>query len=80
MLENGNFFSAYGREGVKMNFIDRIFVGELTSTIMCEECENVSILKYHLLWKRYWYTMFSIKICTAALNSKFLPVFSYNPD
>ncbi|ETE74082.1 Ubiquitin carboxyl-terminal hydrolase 45, partial [Ophiophagus hannah] len=33
---------AYGREGVKMNFIDRIFVGELTSTIMCEECENTS--------------------------------------
>ncbi|NXK21101.1 UBP45 hydrolase, partial [Arenaria interpres] len=32
---------AYGREGVKMNFIDRIFVGELTSTVMCEECENV---------------------------------------
>ncbi|XP_065444308.1 ubiquitin carboxyl-terminal hydrolase 45 isoform X9 [Chrysemys picta bellii] len=36
----GNVFSAYGREGVKMNFIDRIFVGELTSTVMCEECEN----------------------------------------
>ncbi|XP_042297091.1 ubiquitin carboxyl-terminal hydrolase 45 isoform X2 [Sceloporus undulatus] len=33
---------AYGREGVKMNFVDRIFVGELTSTIMCEECENIS--------------------------------------
>uniref|UniRef100_A0A8C5Q315 Ubiquitin carboxyl-terminal hydrolase n=1 Tax=Leptobrachium leishanense TaxID=445787 RepID=A0A8C5Q315_9ANUR len=36
---------AYGREGVKMNFIDRIFVGELTSTIMCEECENISAVK-----------------------------------
>ncbi|XP_053143673.1 ubiquitin carboxyl-terminal hydrolase 45 isoform X2 [Hemicordylus capensis] len=36
---------AYGREGVKMNFIDRIFVGELTSTIMCEECENISTVK-----------------------------------
>ena len=33
---------AYGREGVKMNFVDRIFVGELTNTIMCEECEHVS--------------------------------------
>ncbi|XP_029451230.1 ubiquitin carboxyl-terminal hydrolase 45 isoform X2 [Rhinatrema bivittatum] len=31
---------AYGREGVKLNFIERIFVGELTSTVMCEECEN----------------------------------------
>ncbi|XP_013907286.1 PREDICTED: ubiquitin carboxyl-terminal hydrolase 45-like [Thamnophis sirtalis] len=28
-----------------MNFIDRIFVGELTSTIMCEECENISTVK-----------------------------------
>ncbi|XP_053316809.1 ubiquitin carboxyl-terminal hydrolase 45 [Spea bombifrons] len=36
---------AYGREGVKMNFIDRIFVGELTSTVMCEECENISAVK-----------------------------------
>ncbi|KAM8953531.1 ubiquitin carboxyl-terminal hydrolase 45 isoform 2-T2 [Pelodytes ibericus] len=36
---------AYGREGVKMNVIDRIFVGELTSTIMCEECENISAVK-----------------------------------
>lgn len=34
--------SAYGKEGVKMNFVDRIFVGELTNTIMCEECEHVS--------------------------------------
>nr|XP_014426662.1 ubiquitin carboxyl-terminal hydrolase 45 [Pelodiscus sinensis] len=36
---------AFGREGVKMNFIDRIFVGELTSTVMCEECENISTVK-----------------------------------
>ncbi|ELV09698.1 Ubiquitin carboxyl-terminal hydrolase 45 [Tupaia chinensis] len=34
-------FTAYGKEGVKMNFIDRIFIGELTSTVMCEECANV---------------------------------------
>ncbi|XP_037001369.2 ubiquitin carboxyl-terminal hydrolase 45 isoform X2 [Artibeus jamaicensis] len=36
---------AYGREGVKMNFVDRIFIGELTSTVMCEECANVSTMK-----------------------------------
>nr|XP_033793925.1 ubiquitin carboxyl-terminal hydrolase 45 isoform X2 [Geotrypetes seraphini] len=36
---------AYGREGVKLNFIERIFVGELTSTVMCEECENISTVK-----------------------------------
>ncbi|XP_043921057.1 ubiquitin carboxyl-terminal hydrolase 45 isoform X2 [Protopterus annectens] len=29
---------AYGKEGVKTNFVDRIFVGEITSTVMCEEC------------------------------------------
>ncbi|XP_073445608.1 ubiquitin carboxyl-terminal hydrolase 45 isoform X2 [Dendrobates tinctorius] len=36
---------AYGREGIRANFIDRIFVGELTSTVMCEECENISFVK-----------------------------------
>ncbi|XP_064412337.1 ubiquitin carboxyl-terminal hydrolase 45 isoform X1 [Latimeria chalumnae] len=36
---------AYGKEGVKGNFIDCIFVGELTSTIMCEECEHISTVK-----------------------------------
>lgn len=36
---------AYGSEGVKMNFIDRIFIGELTSTVMCEECANISTVK-----------------------------------
>ncbi|XP_053566543.1 ubiquitin carboxyl-terminal hydrolase 45 [Bombina bombina] len=36
---------AYGREGVKMNFVDRVFVGELTSTVMCEECGNISTVK-----------------------------------
>uniref|UniRef100_A0A4W5MN71 Ubiquitin carboxyl-terminal hydrolase n=1 Tax=Hucho hucho TaxID=62062 RepID=A0A4W5MN71_9TELE len=35
----------YGKEGVKMNFVDRIFVGELTNTIMCEECEHISTVK-----------------------------------
>lgn len=35
-----------------MNFIDRIFVGELTSTVMCEECENVGILELGLMWNR----------------------------
>ncbi|XP_073531855.1 ubiquitin carboxyl-terminal hydrolase 45 [Phyllobates terribilis] len=35
---------AYGREGIRANFIDRIFVGELTSTVMCEECENISFV------------------------------------
>lgn len=35
-----------------MNFIDRIFVGELTSTVMCEECENVGILELGMMWNR----------------------------
>ncbi|KPP71788.1 ubiquitin carboxyl-terminal hydrolase 45-like, partial [Scleropages formosus] len=37
--------AAYGKEGVKMNFVDRIFVGELTNTIMCEECAHISTVK-----------------------------------
>ncbi|XP_066558564.1 ubiquitin carboxyl-terminal hydrolase 45 isoform X2 [Amia ocellicauda] len=36
---------AYGKEGIRMNFVDRIFVGELTNTIMCEECEHISTVK-----------------------------------
>ncbi|XP_061093342.1 ubiquitin carboxyl-terminal hydrolase 45 isoform X2 [Conger conger] len=36
---------AYGKEGVKMNFVDQIFVGEFTNTIMCEECEHISTVK-----------------------------------
>ncbi|XP_055491850.1 ubiquitin carboxyl-terminal hydrolase 45 isoform X1 [Leucoraja erinacea] len=35
----------YGREGVKMNFINQIFVGELISTVMCEECLHISSVK-----------------------------------
>lgn len=65
-LKKGNVFSAYGREGVKMNFIDRIFVGELTSTIMCEECENVGILEFNLLWKQ-------------SINDLNIPCFEINP-
>lgn len=45
-------FTAYGKEGVKMNFIDRIFIGELTSTVMCEECANVGTLKFPSTWNR----------------------------
>lgn len=45
-------FAAYGREGVKMNFIDRIFIGELTSTVMCEECANVGALEFTSTWNR----------------------------
>uniref|UniRef100_A0A8B9K8P8 Ubiquitin carboxyl-terminal hydrolase n=1 Tax=Astyanax mexicanus TaxID=7994 RepID=A0A8B9K8P8_ASTMX len=40
-----NVETTYGKEGVKMNFVDRIFVGELTNTIMCEECEHISTVK-----------------------------------
>ncbi|XP_056141760.1 ubiquitin carboxyl-terminal hydrolase 45 isoform X2 [Lampris incognitus] len=36
---------AYGKEGVKMNIVDHIFVGELTNTIMCEECQHISTVK-----------------------------------
>ncbi|GCC24209.1 hypothetical protein chiPu_0002609 [Chiloscyllium punctatum] len=39
----------YGREGVKMNFIDQIFGGELVNTIMCEECSYISTVKEHFI-------------------------------
>uniref|UniRef100_A0A4W3JG70 Ubiquitin carboxyl-terminal hydrolase n=1 Tax=Callorhinchus milii TaxID=7868 RepID=A0A4W3JG70_CALMI len=35
----------YGKEGVKMNFVDQIFVGELINIIMCEECSHISTVK-----------------------------------
>ncbi|XP_067882079.1 ubiquitin carboxyl-terminal hydrolase 45 isoform X2 [Heterodontus francisci] len=35
----------YGREGMKMNFINQIFVGELINTIMCEECSYISTVR-----------------------------------
>jgi hypothetical protein len=37
-----------------MNFVDRIFVGELTNTIMCEECEHVSDSLSVLSVYGYW--------------------------
>lgn len=37
-----------------MNFIDRIFIGELTSTVMCEECANVGTLEFTSTWNRLW--------------------------
>ncbi|KAG7258751.1 hypothetical protein CRUP_018893 [Coryphaenoides rupestris] len=43
--ETKRHVKAYGKEGVKLNFVDRIFVGELTNTIMCEECEHISTVK-----------------------------------
>lgn len=34
--------SEYEKGKVTLSFVDRIFGGELTSTIMCEECQTVS--------------------------------------
>lgn len=53
-------FIAYGREGVKMNFIDRIFIGELTSTVMCEECANVGILEITSIGINYNHIIFIV--------------------
>ncbi|XP_076837242.1 ubiquitin carboxyl-terminal hydrolase 45 [Brachyhypopomus gauderio] len=44
-VETKRQVKAYGKEGVKLNFVDRIFVGELTNTIMCEECQQISTVK-----------------------------------
>lgn len=37
-------FSEYEKKNGIRSFVDRIFGGELTSTIMCEECRTVSKL------------------------------------
>lgn len=34
----------YEKRKIKQSFVDRIFGGELTSTIMCEECQTVSLV------------------------------------
>uniref|UniRef100_A0A8C3UJS6 ubiquitinyl hydrolase 1 n=1 Tax=Catharus ustulatus TaxID=91951 RepID=A0A8C3UJS6_CATUS len=61
---------AYGREGVKMNFIDRIFVGELTSTVMCEECENVGILEFGLMWNRSHTGLITLRLARKASSKE----------
>ena len=41
-----------------MNFIDRIFIGELTSTVMCEECANVGNFGIHFNMEQITVTLF----------------------
>ncbi|KAJ8256691.1 hypothetical protein COCON_G00188430 [Conger conger] len=36
---------AYERNGAPKNFVDQVFGGELTSTIMCKQCKTVSSVK-----------------------------------
>ncbi|XP_028274944.1 ubiquitin carboxyl-terminal hydrolase 16 [Parambassis ranga] len=35
---------AYEKNGVPTNFVDQVFGGELTSTIMCQQCKMVSVV------------------------------------
>uniref|UniRef100_A0A671P2P5 ubiquitinyl hydrolase 1 n=1 Tax=Sinocyclocheilus anshuiensis TaxID=1608454 RepID=A0A671P2P5_9TELE len=34
----------YERNGVPKNFVDRVFGGEMSSTVMCKECKTVSLV------------------------------------
>ncbi|KAM6946084.1 ubiquitin carboxyl-terminal hydrolase 16, partial [Aplochiton taeniatus] len=34
----------YERNGVPRNFVDQVFGGELTSTVMCQQCKTVSLV------------------------------------
>lgn len=34
-------FSEYEKNGLPQNFVDQVFGGEMTSTIMCEQCKTV---------------------------------------
>lgn len=52
-----------------MNFVDRIFVGELTNTIMCEECEHVSEC-VQIILKKTEYSIWKLECvanCTSAI-------------
>ncbi|XP_067896608.1 ubiquitin carboxyl-terminal hydrolase 16 isoform X2 [Heterodontus francisci] len=52
MMENEEFqktAKVYQKEGSMLNFVDRVFGGTLTSTIMCEECKMVTLVKESFL-------------------------------
>eukprot|EP00062_Callorhinchus_milii_P001810 gi/632937369/ref/XP_007899374.1/ PREDICTED: ubiquitin carboxyl-terminal hydrolase 16 [Callorhinchus milii] len=47
--ESRKTVKVYEKEGSTQNFVDRIFGGALTSTIMCEECKTVTLVKESFL-------------------------------
>uniref|UniRef100_UPI00398F14AC ubiquitin carboxyl-terminal hydrolase 16 isoform X2 n=1 Tax=Pristiophorus japonicus TaxID=55135 RepID=UPI00398F14AC len=47
--ESKKTMKVYEKEGFMLNFVDRVFGGILTSTIMCEECKMVTLVKESFL-------------------------------
>ncbi|XP_067848850.1 ubiquitin carboxyl-terminal hydrolase 16 isoform X2 [Heptranchias perlo] len=47
--ESRKTMKVYEKEGSMLNFVDRVFGGILTSTIMCEECKMVTLVKESFL-------------------------------
>lgn len=37
-------FSEYEKNGLTPNFVDQVFGGEMTSTVMCQQCKTVCFL------------------------------------
>ncbi|MBN3284170.1 UBP16 hydrolase, partial [Polyodon spathula] len=42
--ESKKLIKEYEKKGELQNFVDQVFGGELTSTIMCEECKTISLV------------------------------------
>ncbi|XP_072441044.1 ubiquitin carboxyl-terminal hydrolase 16 [Chiloscyllium punctatum] len=47
--ESRKTMKAYEKEGSMLNFIDQVFGGTMTSTIMCEECKMVTLVEESFL-------------------------------
>ncbi|XP_048448205.1 ubiquitin carboxyl-terminal hydrolase 16-like [Rhincodon typus] len=47
--ESKKTMKAYEKEGSMLNFVDRVFGGTMTSTIMCEECKMVTLVEESFL-------------------------------
>ncbi|XP_041067467.1 ubiquitin carboxyl-terminal hydrolase 16 isoform X1 [Carcharodon carcharias] len=47
--ESRKTMKVYEKEGSMLNFVDQVFGGTLTSTIMCEECKMVTLVKESFL-------------------------------
>lgn len=42
--DNEVLISEYEKNGFPKNFVDQVFGGEMTSTIMCQQCKTVRIV------------------------------------
>lgn len=66
--DNEVLISEYEKNGFPKNFVDYVFGGEMTSTIMCQQCKTVCIVGKH--WRR----LMVLCWCRAKLPLLFLQV------